>query len=335
MFGASDLVSERSAWRGAEIGGKEGLVYHFTDAHLTTMHRLLEETRHLAADEVTREMFDEPGLNDFLAKVAWELADGRGAAILRGLSREKYSDEDLTRIFWGIGLHLGVPRPQNNKGDRIDHVTDVGTENNPLKRRQYGTEELIFHTDGIIGQNLALLSLCKSKSGGLSKICSGLAIHNEFVRKRPDLLELLYEGFPYDRKGKQRPDMSQISPYPVPVFSRVDGIVSVQYIRDYMLTAGETIGMPAKFREALDTFDAFANDPDMNVTFMLEPGEIEILNNRAVLHSRTQFEDYPEPERKRHLVRLWMDVPNGRPYKIEMDYLERGKQVATPKTVAA
>lgn len=324
MFGPNDLISERSAWRGSAIGGKEGLVYQFTPTHLATMQALMEATRHLPIDAVTRAMFDEPGLNDFLAGVALELAEGRSAVILRGLSREKYSDEELTRMFWGIGTHLGIASPQNNKGDRIDHVTDLGTDNNPLKRRQYGTEELIFHTDGIIGQNLALLSLRKSKSGGLSRIASSLAIHNEFVRNRPDLLELLYEGFPYDRKGKQRPDMSLISPYPVPVFSRIDGLVSCQYIRDYMLTAGETLGMPAKFREALDHFDRYANDPDMNVTFMLEPGEIELINNRAVLHSRTSFEDYPEPERKRCLVRLWMDVPNGRPYKLEMDYLERG-----------
>lgn len=335
MIGTNDLISERSAWRGSALGGKEGLVYQFTEAHLAQMHQLMEETRHLPIDAVTREMFDAPGLTAFLAEVADELANGRGAAILRGLSREKYSEDELTRMFWGIGTHLGVPRPQNYNGNRIDYVTDLGTENNPLKRRQYGTEELIFHTDGIIGQNLALLSLCKSKSGGLSKLCSGLAIHNEFLRKRPDLLELLYEGFPYDRKGKQRPGMSQISPYPVPVFSRIDGIVSVQYIRDYMLTAGETIGMPALFREALDTFDAFANDPDMNVTFMLEPGEIEILNNRAVLHSRTQFEDYPEPERRRRLVRLWMDVPDGRPYKATMDYLERGPSFGKRETVSA
>ncbi len=332
MFGPGNLISERSAWKGSAIGGKAGLVSTFTPAHLAAVHDLLETTRHLPIDAVTREMFDAPGLNEFLAGVADEMAHGRGAVILHGLSREAYSDEELTRIFWGIGTHLGVAAPQNNKGDRIDHVRDMANDN-PLGRRQYGTEELIFHTDGITGQNLGLLCLQTSKSGGLSLLASGLAIHNEFVRHHPDLLELLYEGYPYHRKGKQRPDMPLISPYPVPVFSCIDGTVSVQYIRDYMLKAGEMLGgMPPKFRAALDQFDAYANDPDMNVSFTLEPGEIELVNNRAVLHSRTQFEDYPEPERKRHLVRLWMDVPNGRPYKQEMDYLERGPafKVAVP-----
>jgi len=334
MSGARELVAERSAWKGSAIGGKEGLVTTFTAAHLDAMHDLLEATRHLPIEAVTRQMFDAPGLNEILAEVADELAHGRGAVILRGLARERYTDDELTRLHWGIGTHLGIAAPQNTKGDLIDHVIDVGRENNPLGRRQYGTEELIFHTDGITGQNLGLLSLHKGKSGGLSKIVSGLTVHNELARQRPDLLELLYEGYPYHRKGKQRPDMPLISPYPVPVFSCIDGIVSLQYIRDYMLTAGDMLGgMPAQFREALDQFDAIANDPDNNVTFMLEPGEIEWVNNRAVMHSRTQFEDHPPPLPKRHLVRLWVDVPNGRPYRKEMDYLERGpmfRKVAVP-----
>jgi len=324
MLATDQWISERLAWKGSLIGGKAGLVYDFSADHLAAMERLLAATRHLPLDAVTREMFDEPALNAFLHAVADELAHGRGAVILRGLPRASYTDDELTRIYWGICTHLGVARPQKHDGDRIDHIRDT-PQDNPLGRRQYNTEELVFHTDDVIGQNLALLSLCKSKSGGLSRIVSALAIHNEIARHHPDLLAPLYEGFYYHRKGKQRAGDPLISPYKVPVFSCIDGLVTVQYIRDYMDKAVPLVpgGMPARTRAALDLFDSLTRDPAMNVAFMLEPGEIEIVNNRVVLHARTEFEDHPEPHRKRHLVRLWMDVPDGRPYRPEMDYISQ------------
>jgi hypothetical protein len=323
MYRQRQMVSERSAWKGSVIGGKEGLVYQFTPQHIEIMDGLMRKTRDVPVDKITREMFDHPALNPFLADVAEEMAEGKGAVVLRGPSTERYNDDELTRMFWGIGTHLGVAAEQNHKGDKIDHVRDI--EDNPLGRRQYGTQELVFHTDGITGQNLGLLCLRQSKSGGMSRLVSALTIHNAFVENHPDLLEQLYEGFTYHRKGKQREGTPLLTPFPVPVFSDIDGIVSVQYIRDYMDKASEMMpgGMPPKMKQALDYFDECANSEGMNVNFMLELGEIMLVNNRAVLHSRTAFEDYPEFDRKRHLVRLWMNVPDGRPYKPEMDYLER------------
>ncbi|MGV6874568.1 TauD/TfdA family dioxygenase [Pseudochelatococcus sp. B33] len=313
-------ISEGSAWRGEAIGGKEGLVYAFSDAQIEVLHTLLERTKPLPIESIEREAFDDPQINSFLADVAEELNTGKGAVVLRGLSRERYSDDELTRLVWGIGTHLGIAGAQNKQGDKIDHVRDMG-DNNPLKRRQYGTQELVFHTDGISGQMLVLLSLRKSKSGGKSKLVSALAIHNVIAATRPDLLDQLYEGHPYDRKGKQPAGLPAVSPFKVPVFSCIDGIVSVSYIRDYMDKAAEISGipMPEKFKEAVDLFDKLANDGGMGVEFMLEPGEVMIVNNRACLHSRTEFEDYPEPDRKRHLVRLWLRVPQGRPYNPMMD----------------
>ena len=44
----------------------------------------------------------------------------------------------------------------------------------------------------------------------------------------------------------------------------------------------------------------------------LEPGDIQLLNNSVVLHARTDFVDYEEPERRRHLLRLWLNVETGR-----------------------
>lgn len=322
-----ELISDRSAWKSSMIGGKAGLTYRFTPEHLATLHSLMEATRDVPVQSITRSMFDDPVINPFLAEVADEMAHGHGAVILQGLSREAYCEDELTRIFWGIGTHLGVASSQHPNGDCIDHVRDRGGDN-PDDRRQYDTRELVFHTDGVNGQNLGLLCLAKAKSGGLSRIASALTIHNEFAQNHPDLLDVLYEGYPYDRKNR-RPGLDRISPYPVPTFSKIDGIVTVTYIRNYMEAAAKALGgMPDKLRAALDYFDEIANRDDLSVTFMLEPGEIEFINNRAMLHSRTNYEDHAEDEKKRHLVRLWIDVPNGRPYKKEMDYHERGHHYA-------
>jgi Taurine catabolism dioxygenase TauD, TfdA family len=313
------LIPERSAWSSAAIGGKAGLVYKLSDEHEQALRDLLERTRSLPCEDVTRELFDDPRINDFLGSVREELATGRGGVILQSLSKDRYSDEELTRLFWGIGTHLGVAVAQNTAGDRIDHVRD--SADNPLGRRQYGTQELVLHTDNATGETLGLLCLCKGKSGGVSRVASALAVHNAFVRNRPGLLDALYKGYPYHRKGRQRPGDPLVTPFDVPIFSNIDGFVSVRYNRDYMEKAAASLGveMPATLEAALDYFDEVSNREDVVLRFMLEPGEIMLINNLTCLHARTEFEDHAEPERKRHLVRLWINVPGGRPFPKEMD----------------
>ena len=45
-----------------------------------------------------------------------------------------------------------------------------------------------------------------------------------------------------------------------------------------------------------------------------ELGDIQFLNNHLIVHSRDDYEDWPEPERRRHLVRMllsdfWITTP--------------------------
>ncbi|HEY0296292.1 MAG TPA: TauD/TfdA family dioxygenase [Bordetella sp.] len=317
-----DMISERSAWRSGLIGGKEGLTMVLTPTHLAALDELMNRTRNQPCESITREQFDHPDLTPFLKQVSDELSKGRGAVILKTLPIDRYSEDELTRMFWGMGVHLGVPAEQNTAGDRIDHVRDMPSDN-PLGRRQYSTQELVLHTDSPVGEVLALLCMQTSKSGGRSQLASALAVHNEMAARHPELLDALYVGFPYHRKGKQRAGDPLVTPFPVPVFSKIDGLVSVRYIRDYMEKAALNMGvdMPAVTRAALDKFDEISNREDMSVTFMLERGEIMLVNNLTSLHARTEYEDHDEPEKKRHLVRLWIRVPNGRPYKPEMDLM--------------
>jgi Taurine catabolism dioxygenase TauD, TfdA family len=317
-------INPDCAWRSGAIGGKEGLVCQLGEAHLRALDALLSRTAHLRTfADIKRVDFDHPAVNDVLQRVSRELSDGRGAVIIRGVTPERYSYDEFERIFWGVGLHLGIAVPQTSKGDLIDHIRDM--PDNPKerirRRKQYGNDELTLHTDNASGEILGLMTVQMAKSGGVSQIASALAIHNEILATRPDLLEPLYRGYPYNRKGRQAPGEPNVAPFNTPLFCNVDGLVSCRYVREFMELAAQEMGvaLPADLVEALDCFNEVAYRDDMSVRFTLERGEIMFINNLTCLHARTLFEDYDEPERKRHLLRLWMKVSNGRPHAPQMD----------------
>jgi hypothetical protein len=316
------LISEDCAWRSGAIGGKQGLVYRLPDDFLPAADAILARTRHIPIEEVTRGDFDDHSVNRFLEAVSRELGERRGAVIIQGLPAER-PDDDLARIYWGVGLHLGIPVPQTSRGEKIDHIRDEPT--NPkerVKRRlQYSNEELFLHTDNASGEILGLMTLQPAKSGGRSQIASALAIHNEILTHRPELLEPLYRGYPYNRKGRQPPGEPNVAPFNTPLFSHVDGHVSCRYVRDFMALAAQELGvpLPADLVEALDYFDATARREDMSLRFMLERGEMLFINNLTCLHARTAFEDHDDPHRRRHLLRLWMKAFRERPHAPQMD----------------
>ena len=132
-------------------------------------------------------------------------------------------------------------------------------------------------------------------------------------RRRPDLLKVLMEPIETDRRGEV-PEGNK--PYfTVPVFNHQDGLVSTIYQRQYIESARRFPDVPpltAQQIEALDLFDQLANDPKLNLMMELEPGDIQLVHNHTILHDRTAFEDYDEPERKRHLLRLWLAPHNAR-----------------------
>jgi len=161
---------------------------------------------------------------------------------------------------------------------------------------------------------VGLLCLKAAKSGGLSSLVSSTTIFNEMRRRRPDLLSVLLEPIETDRRG-ETPAGSE--PYfTIPVFNYHEGLVSAIYQRQYIESARRFPGVaplsPLQI-EALDLLDELANDPKLNLMMELQPGDIQLVHNHTILHDRTAFEDYPEPERKRHLLRLWLAPPNARP----------------------
>jgi hypothetical protein len=242
-----------------------------------------------------------------------EVLDGRGFVLLRGLPVERWTRQEVAIAFFGLGAHLGNARSQNAQGHVLGHVKDVGLSSRDPNVRIYQTRERqTYHTDSC--DLVALLCLQTARSGGLSSLVSSMAIFNEMRRCRPDLIKVLLEPIETDRRGEIPEGRKPF--FAIPVFNWHAGLLSVIYQRQYIESARRFPDVPPLTErqiEALDLFEAVANSPAYHFEMEFRPGDVQLVHNHTLLHDRTAFEDWPEPERKRHLMRLWLAPPSARP----------------------
>ena len=153
-----------------------------------------------------------------------------------------------------------------------------------------------------------MLCLRPAIRGGESSCASALAIHNVMLKERPDLLACLYDGYFHHRFGEQAPGEPPVTLERIPIFSFADGVATVIFIRGYIDLAVKEGHVQLRDDElaALDYFDEVANRPEIRLDYMMQPGDLNLMNNCHLLHSRTEFEDADDPARKRHLLRLWL-----------------------------
>lgn len=263
--------------------------------------------------EVTANTFHLPRTAAMMARVRDELWDGRGFVITTGLPVEGLSVEQMELCYWLLGLQMGKPVSQSAAGERIAHVKDRTKPGQQQAARGYTSRrELPLHTDQ--GDYMGLYCVNAAKSGGLSLASSVHAVFNTILERRPDLLEPLFRGFPYHRKNEQPDDQPAITPFDVPVLGYVDDRLAGRYVRASMNVAYDAMGKEwaPKDREALDMFDDVSWDDEHLIKFQLRRGEIYWANNWLTLHSRTEFEDHEEPEKKRLYLRMWLQRENPR-----------------------
>lgn len=256
--------------------------------------------------------FALPRLGDRLLALREELIHGRGFALLRGLAVHGLSEKLAQVIFCGLGSHLGLARPQNAQGHLLGHVRDLGlSSSNPNVRVYQTSERQTFHTDS--ADVVGLLCLKNAKSGGDSLLVSSVTIYNEMLRRRPDLLALLMQPIATDRRGEVPAGAAPF--FLIPVFSYHAGQLTTIYQRQYIDSAQRFPDAPRlteRHQQALDLFDQLANSAELNFSMRLEPGDMQFVYNHALLHDRTAFEDWPEDEARRHLLRLWLAIPGDR-----------------------
>lgn len=306
-----------AAWRGEELVGCPGRwTYRLTESDIAEIDRAIVAVREsgIPLDRISPITFRVPGLRKRLdAVLDHELLNGLGFHLIQGLPVGRYSIEEAAVAFLGVGSHFGSFRSQNAKGHLLGHVRDLGLDVRNSNVRYYQTtRQLEYHTDScdIVG----LLCLKSAKEGGHSRLVSSVTLFNEILRRRPDLLPELFHAFLTDRRGEVPPGMKPW--FDIPVFNWYGGQLTTIYVGQYIRSAQdnypEARRLTPKERDALELLDSLTNDPGLNLQMMMSPGDMQFVHNHQVLHSRTDFEDWPEPERKRHLLRLWIAPPGAR-----------------------
>jgi hypothetical protein len=309
-------VSGPAVWYGPEMVKRTDWVHALTADDVAEVEAAVRPLAEREADiaRITKADFPLPKLASKLARICDEVINGRGFVLMRGLPVERWSIRQSATAYFGIGAHFGSARSQNAKGHVLGHVRDLGlnAEKDPTARVYQTNERQTYHTDScdVVG----LLCLKTAKSGGASALVSSMTIYNEMRKRRPDLLVELFHPFHTDRRGEV--PAGQKPWHDIPVYSWHEGRLSALYSRRYIESARRFPEVPAltpKQVEALDLFDALAEDPTINMQMAFRPGDMQWVHNHTMLHDRTAFEDWPEPERKRHLLRLWLAVPGARP----------------------
>jgi len=310
-------VCDRSAWYGPDLARRADWIAYLSQNEIAEVESaardlLIRAESSFDLTSLTSEDFPLPKLGARLRSLLAEVLNGRGFVLIRGLPVNRWSRRQIAIAFLGIGVHLGNLRMQNANGHLLGHVKDLGRSSDDPNARIYQTRERqTFHTDScdVVG----LLCLQTAKSGGLSSLVSSTTIFNEMRRRRPDLLPELFDSIETDRRGEV-PEGAK--PYfSIPVFNWHEGLLSTIYQRQYIESARRFAGIAPlsdRQRQALDLFDDLANDPRLNFNMELQPGDMQFVHNHTILHDRTAFEDFPEPERKRHLLRLWLAPANAR-----------------------
>lgn len=295
-------------WRGADIADSPHWRLPLSGLHRAELLSGLgtAEGAAVGLTDISPESFPLPTLGPVLARLTGELMDGCGFALLQGVPVAGLTERQCELLAVGISRHIGVVVPQGADNALTLHVRDVGADpSDPTSRSYQHSRRLGFHADPT--DLVALLCLRPARSGGLSTIISSAAVHNEIVRTRPDLAEVLYQPWWFDRRTGDGPDSFHTRPvYAVGV---ADGRLSVNYGPDYMRSAQRGAHVPPftpAQLEAMEVLDRLNNDPRFVLAMDLRPGDMQFLNNDAVLHSRTAYEDHPEPERRRDLIRLWL-----------------------------
>lgn len=288
------------------MDGAETWIYRLSDAELAEIRAAVSavEVRGLDLLDIAAKDFPLPTLAARLGDIRAELMDGRGFALVRGLPVEDMTRPQTAAAFWGIGAHLGRAVPQNAKGHMLGHVKDIGEDY--AKVRGYMTRaHMAFHADQC--DILALCCLHPAKSGGTHRISSSVALYNEMLRRRPDLPAELCWPFYCTRNDEipagEKPWFRQA------VFNFHDGYFAARGVSARLSKAQALPGVPpftpAQI-EAMALYREIAAEQAMDIEF--QRGDMSFVMNHVTLHSRTEFEDWPEPDRKRHMLRLWLST---------------------------
>jgi len=308
-------ITGPAAWYGRDMAAGSQWMYTLNADELGEIEAALSDFQRQGIDltQVTRDNFRLPTLGTALDGIRQELLSGRGFVLIRGIPMKARSVTDAAAIFWGLGSYLGKAVSQNGKGHVLGHVRDLGYDADDPNARVYQTDRRQFyHADScdIVG----LMCLKKAKSGGLSSIISSTTLYNEMLARDPKLTAELFRPYKVDRRGEVPAGMAPY--FTVPIMNWFKGRLTCYYVRRYIESAlrfDDVAPLTERQIQALDLFDAISEEKEIHLNMDFEPGDLQFLHNHQILHDRTDYVDWDEPDRKRHLLRLWLCPPDGRP----------------------
>ena len=323
-----DIINSPADWRGPDMLKRTDWIHHISAAEKDEILAALGSVHAngVSFETITAENFPLPSFSQALARARDRLEDGPGIFQFRGAPIEALSKDDARLVYWGLGKHLGTAVSQSHFGDLLGDVRDFGSDINAADGRGYRSrQQLSYHTDTC--DVVALMVLRTAMKGGMSIIASSLAVHNEMARTRPDLAEALYEPLAWSWNGQEEPGAKPW--YLQPLFSVHKGKFCCRYIKKQIQNGQRFADAPRltdKQIEGMELFDKLASSDAFRFTYEFKPGDVQLLNNHVAVHSRTEFEDYPEEDRKRHLLRMWLSMPNSRELSDAMHVIYRDRR---------
>lgn len=310
-------VVDPAIWTGASLAGQDDWVYTLTADDIAALGELSGRVRTRIGDDASKLLeldiadLDLDAFTASMAEVFHQLKDGRGFQLIRGMPVQSWDRLDLAIAYWAMGRYIGTPLSNNPDGDMIGHVTDMGLDyENPNHRGYQTSAHMLFHTDQC--DVVSLLCLQTSKSGGQSKIVSAPAVHNEMIRRRPDLVAELTADMFWTKHGEVTPGEDPW--YKMAVFNYIDGYLTTAGGYKHIEKGHALPGNPPLSAAQKEAFALLADiNEELHLAMSFEIGDIQLLNSHVTMHSRTAYEDWPDTEKRRRLWRLWLNNREIRP----------------------
>jgi len=306
-------VVDPAGWSSGDLGDVATWSYRMTDSDIDELSAAVASVRRngIPVEAVNRDNFPLKDLADVLADVRRELMDGRGIVMLQGFPIDRFDRQAQAIAYLGLGGFLGQTMSQNRQGHILGHVKDLGGDYADPNTRGYMTRaEMLFHADAC--DYVGLLCLHGAKSGGESRVASSVTVYNRILERRPDLAKVLTEDFYRSHAGEVNPGAAPW--FKQPIFSFTDGYFSATGAGAAIFKAQKLPGVPpftTAQTEAVALYRQVVDECAIDIGFA--PGDIQFLNNFVTLHTRREYQDWSEASRKRHLLRLWLSDPAGRP----------------------
>ena len=237
----TEQVHDPMAWVGDDFTSDEDLVYRLEPRTVQGLEEILDRVRGMPRDDVDREHVGHPDVDGPAREVYDELLSGRGLVVVRGFPVEEHGVDELELLFWAWLSHFGRLVSNNSFGHRMVRVQqEVLPGGVQPARGTKSAAELAMHNDA--ADLFSLLWVHQAERGGESQFSSGPAAHNTILATRPDILPILYRGFPHHRRSEQPDDQPDVTPYDVPIFSNVDGRICINFTYSSILPALHELG---------------------------------------------------------------------------------------------